>query len=86
MKQYKEHLPRHNGENIALCGEKRNPIVLDMFRDNDPDVWCNRCRKIACEDCGGTGIRGGGTAGIYCSCPWADYAMEHNGEGPILSY
>lgn len=77
---YKEHYP--NFTNLldaddasqgkkALCGQ-RNGIVLNLWRDNDMDeeVICRKCRNKACHDCFGTGIMGGGQAGICCSCDY----------------
>lgn len=84
MKNYAEHLPKENGKSEALCGEKRNPIVVDLDCDNDPETWCRRCTGIACHDCYGTGIMSPDgelhTAGIYCSCKYAYFAMRRNGE------
>lgn len=80
MTFFKEHLPKKDDPKAALCGEKRNPIVIELERDNDIDVWCKKCRKLACPDCMGSGLMGGGETGIYCSCSYADYALMRNGE------
>lgn len=86
---YKEHYPNHTdlldaSDNAqgrkALCGQPK-AIVLNMHRDNDLDeeIICSKCRNKACPDCFGTGIMGGKSAGIYCSCNYGT-VREFNNE------
>lgn len=77
----KEHLPKtfslllssdERQSKEALCGNKKNPIVINPWRDNDlsEEAICKSCRKKACEDCFGTGFQNGGSSGLYCHCHW----------------
>lgn len=77
---FAEHFPKHPDGKEALCGQKNKPIVLDLLSDNDPEMWCHKCRNKACVDCGGSGIIGGGETGIYCRCSYANFAMVRNGD------
>jgi hypothetical protein len=75
-----EHFPKVEDSTQTLCGEKRNPIMLDLNCDNDMEFWCKKCRRIACPDCMGSGIIGGDYVGIYCICSYAYIAMARNGD------
>lgn len=77
---FAEHFPNRKDKTKALCGQKGDPIILDMLADNDPDFYCKRCQKIACPDCFGTGIMGGKQFGIYCGCYYG-YCAEDRNEG-----
>lgn len=80
--KYKEHFPKSKGSKLSLCGQK-NAIIIEHELDNDPEMFCLKCVKLACEDCYGSGFMGQDhteTCGIYCSCKYGDYARYRNNE------
>lgn len=61
-----------------LCGSRVGELSWDGTYDST-EVDCKKCKKLLCEDCGGSGFQNGRTSGIYCHCEHAT-ALELKNE------
>jgi hypothetical protein len=65
MNELKIHISANDKE--ALCKNKAAKTFHKLM-DGNPKDYCKQCRRIACGDCRGSGVLGGGCVGILCNC------------------